>query len=380
MNLEIATVKTHNEEEKGWTVIVQRLPWHHTSPSSPYYPCSFWSSSHPTTTLAQFCHHITTSEPPLLPNRDGEEVRRKVDEGAEMDRPRLVIERRKLKQRISYMCTESSTGGCRPPPFYVEQVPLAWLRQAMHAPGIAWSRAAALPLPAGQARHCTASASTAAATQWPAHRPRLPRAALMRLWWAGDQRHGAMEKIPTGDRQQSHPPGSNPPRRPRGKPAPPAIHRLRTTKKRKMCLCLRYCDVAGALARVESHGIRSREESWGGKRIRWGGDGAQGRTWAVLWPGASGEVQVASHARGNSLSGGIWWPGRPWRRWDQTCEHRGIEIRGEDPRKKLRVGGKRYASLTTHLWKHRFDRLVSLRLKPHAQKTINNALSEEKKI
>jgi hypothetical protein len=45
----------------------------------------------------------TTREHPLLPDRDGEEVRGIVEEGAKMNRPRSVIERSKLKRRIPYL-------------------------------------------------------------------------------------------------------------------------------------------------------------------------------------------------------------------------------------------------------------------------------------
>jgi hypothetical protein len=72
----------------------------------------------------------------------------------------------------------------------------------------------------------------------------------------------AMEKLPMGDRRLRHPAGSDPPRRPRGQPAPPAICRRRTTKKRKMCLCLKD---AGERARAEANGGHSQGEARDGE-------------------------------------------------------------------------------------------------------------------
>jgi hypothetical protein len=62
-----------------------------------------------------------------------------VEEGAEINLPRSVMEKRKLNWRIAYLRTESSTDGCWPHPSGVEVVPLARLRQALRAPGLALS-------------------------------------------------------------------------------------------------------------------------------------------------------------------------------------------------------------------------------------------------
>lgn len=75
----------------------------------------------------------------------------------------------------------------------------------------------------------------------------------------------AMEKLPMGDRRLRHPAGNDPPRRPRGQPAPPAICRRRTTKKRKVCLCLKDGNIAGERARTEANGGHCQGEAQDGE-------------------------------------------------------------------------------------------------------------------
>jgi hypothetical protein len=66
----------------------------------------------------------STSLPhPLLPDRDGEEVRHIVEEEAKINQPRL----RKEQGNIPYLRVKSSTDGCWPPPSGIDRFALARL-------------------------------------------------------------------------------------------------------------------------------------------------------------------------------------------------------------------------------------------------------------